>query len=75
MALAGSLSLAELGAATPEAGGVYIYLRDACGKLAAFIINALAHSPRESGVGLGLVLLGIPVYLVWTRFTRTRQSA
>jgi APA family basic amino acid/polyamine antiporter len=39
------------------------------------IINALARSPRESGIGLGLVLLGIPVYLVWTRFTRTRQNA
>jgi APA family basic amino acid/polyamine antiporter len=39
------------------------------------IINALVRSPRESGIGLGLVLLGIPVYLVWTRFTRTRQSA
>ena len=39
------------------------------------IINALARSPRESGIGLGLVLLGIPVYLVWTRFTRMRQSA
>ena len=39
------------------------------------IINALARSPRESGIGLGLVFLGIPVYLAWTRFTRIRQSA
>jgi APA family basic amino acid/polyamine antiporter len=39
------------------------------------IINALARSPRESGIGLGLVLLGIPIYLIWTRFPRTRQSA
>jgi APA family basic amino acid/polyamine antiporter len=31
------------------------------------IVNALARSPRESGIGLGLVLLGIPVYLVWTK--------
>jgi APA family basic amino acid/polyamine antiporter len=39
------------------------------------IINALARSPRESGIGLGLVLLGIPVYLVWTRFNRTGHGA
>lgn len=37
LALAGSLSLAELGAAMPEAGGVYIYLREAYGKLFAFL--------------------------------------
>jgi APA family basic amino acid/polyamine antiporter len=39
------------------------------------IVNSLARSPRESGLGLGLVLLGIPVYLVWARLTRTRQGA
>jgi len=39
------------------------------------IINALARSPRESGIGLGLVLLGIPVYFIWMRATQTRQSA
>jgi APA family basic amino acid/polyamine antiporter len=37
LALAGALSLAELGAAIPEAGGVYIYLREAYGKLPAFL--------------------------------------
>ncbi len=37
LALAGSLSLAELGAAMPEAGGVYVYLREAYGRLFAFL--------------------------------------
>jgi basic amino acid/polyamine antiporter, APA family len=37
LALAGALSLAELGAAMPEAGGIYIYLREAYGKLVAFL--------------------------------------
>lgn len=37
LSLAGSLSLAELGAAIPEAGGVYVYLREAYGKLFAFL--------------------------------------
>ncbi len=39
LALAGSLSLAELGAALPEAGGIYVYLREAYGKLAAFLFG------------------------------------
>jgi basic amino acid/polyamine antiporter, APA family len=37
LALAGALSLAELGAAMPEAGGIYVYLREAYGKLFAFL--------------------------------------
>jgi len=37
LSLAGALSLAELGAAIPEAGGVYVYLREAYGKLLAFL--------------------------------------
>ena len=49
LALAGSLSLAELGAANPEAGGVYIYLRDAYGRLAAFLYGWAALLVIESG--------------------------
>jgi len=49
LALAGSLSLAELGAAIPEAGGVYIYLREAYGKLAAFLYGWAALLVIESG--------------------------
>ena len=37
LSLAGALSLAELGAALPEAGGVYVYLREAYGKSLAFL--------------------------------------
>src|SRR5208337_555690 len=37
LSLAGALSLAELGAANPSAGGIYVYLRDAYGKLFAFL--------------------------------------
>jgi basic amino acid/polyamine antiporter, APA family len=37
LAFSGALSLAELGAAMPEAGGVYVYLREAYGKLPAFL--------------------------------------
>ncbi len=37
LSLAGALSLAELGAAMPEAGGIYVYLRVVYGKLFAFL--------------------------------------
>jgi APA family basic amino acid/polyamine antiporter len=37
LSLAGALSLAELGSATPEAGGVYVYLRQAYGNAFAFL--------------------------------------
>jgi APA family basic amino acid/polyamine antiporter len=37
LSLAGALSLAELGAANPAAGGIYVYLREAYGKLFAFL--------------------------------------
>jgi basic amino acid/polyamine antiporter, APA family len=37
LALAGSLSLAELGTAMPDAGGIYVYLREAYGRLFAFL--------------------------------------
>jgi len=49
LSLAGSLSLAELGAATPEAGGVYVYLRDAYGQLTAFLYGWAALLVIESG--------------------------
>jgi len=37
LSLAGALSLGELGAANPAAGGIYVYLRDAYGSLFAFL--------------------------------------
>jgi APA family basic amino acid/polyamine antiporter len=37
LAIAGALSLAELGASMPEAGGVYVFLRQAYGGLFAFL--------------------------------------
>ena len=37
LALAGALSYSELGAAYPEAGGEYVYLREAYGPLAAYV--------------------------------------
>ena len=61
LALAGSLSLAELGAATPEAGGVYVYLRDAYGKLAAFLYGWAALLVIESG-GIATLAVAFGIY-------------
>jgi len=61
LALAGSLSLAELGAATPVAGGVYIYLRDAYGKLAAFLYGWAALLVIESG-GIATLAVAFSIY-------------
>jgi APA family basic amino acid/polyamine antiporter len=61
LALAGSLSLAEVGAATPEAGGVYVYLRDAYGKLAAFLYGCAALLVIESG-GIATLAVAFGIY-------------
>lgn len=49
LSLGGALSLAELGAATPEAGGLYVYLRQAYGKLPAFLYGWAALVVVETG--------------------------
>lgn len=49
LSLAGALSLAELGAAMPEAGGVYVYLRQAYGKALAFLYGWAALLVIETG--------------------------
>ena len=61
LALAGSLSLAELAAATPQAGGVYVYLRDAYGKLAAFLYGWAALLVIESG-GIATLSVAFSIY-------------
>jgi APA family basic amino acid/polyamine antiporter len=38
---------------------------------AALVLNTLVEKPRESALGLGLLLLGIPAYLWWRRRAAT----
>jgi APA family basic amino acid/polyamine antiporter len=45
----GALSLAELGAAFPQAGGMYVFLREAYGKLAAFLFGWTLFLIIDSG--------------------------
>jgi APA family basic amino acid/polyamine antiporter len=61
LSLAGSLSLAELGTATPEAGGVYIYLRDAYGKMVSFLYGWAALLVIESG-GIATLAVAFSIY-------------
>lgn len=32
---------------------------------AALVINTVATQPKESAIGIGIVLLGVPVYFIW----------
>jgi APA family basic amino acid/polyamine antiporter len=61
LSLAGALSLAELGAATPEAGGVYVYLRQAYGKLIAFLYGWAMLLVVESG-GIATLAVAFSLY-------------
>jgi L-asparagine transporter-like permease len=45
----GALSFAELGAAFPQAGGVYVYLREAYGELVAFLFGWTLFFVIDSG--------------------------
>ncbi len=59
--LAGALTYAELGAAFPEAGGQYVYLREAYGPLAGFLFGWQLFFVYMSGgiAGLGVVFAEI----------------
>lgn len=61
LTLAGALSLAELGAAMPEAGGIYVYLREAYGKLPAFLLGWGNLVVIESGA-VATLAVGFGIY-------------
>jgi len=62
LTLAGALTFAELGAALPEAGGQYVYLREAYGTFPAFLfawITLLVYQPGS----IAAVAVGFAAYL------------
>src|SRR3982074_3202919 len=62
LALAGALAYAELAARRPEAGGEYVYLREAFGGLAAFLTGWTSFVAGFSGaIAAGGV--GVAAYL------------
>ncbi len=73
LSLAGALTYAELGAMMPEAGGEYVFLREAYGDLPAFLFGwaslMLIASGALAAVSTALAsFLGsfVPVNAVWT---------
>src|SRR6188474_2526730 len=61
VALAGALAYAELGAMMPDAGGAYVYIREAFGPLAAFLYGWMALLSIGTGA-LAAVALGFAGY-------------
>jgi APA family basic amino acid/polyamine antiporter len=62
LAMAGALTYAELGAAMPEAGGQYVYLREAYGPLAAFLFGWIIFLVYLPG-SIAAVAMGFAVYV------------
>lgn len=62
VALAGALTFAELGAMLPEAGGPYVYIREAFGPLAAFLHGWMILLMIASGA-IAAVALSFGSYL------------
>jgi APA family basic amino acid/polyamine antiporter len=62
LTLAGALTYAELGALYPEAGGVYVYLREAWGARTAFLYGWGAFLVIMSG-GMAAIGVGFGTYL------------
>jgi len=56
LTLAGALTYAELGAAMPEAGGQYVYLREAYGPMAGFLFGWISFLVYMTGGIAGLAL-------------------
>jgi amino acid transporter len=57
--LCGALTLAEVGGAYPYSGGLYVYIREAYGRLAAFLFGwAQLVLIRPAGVGAVAVVFG-----------------
>lgn len=61
LSLAGALAYAELGAAMPEAGGQYIYLREAYGPMSGFLFGWIMFLVYQTG-SIAAVSVGFAEY-------------
>src|ERR1700733_12307273 len=62
LAFLGALTYAELGAMQPDAGGIYVYLRDAFGRLPAFLFGWTMFFVIASG-SLATLAVAAALYL------------
>ncbi|MCK5057530.1 MAG: amino acid permease [Candidatus Aminicenantes bacterium] len=64
LTLAGALTYAELGAAMPEAGGQYVYLREAYGPLPGFLFGWVLFLVYNTG-GIAGLAAALAEYVGW----------
>jgi APA family basic amino acid/polyamine antiporter len=62
LSLFGALSFAELAAMMPQAGGQYVYLREAYGRLVSFLCGWMFFLVQQSG-GISTLAVGLTLYL------------
>ena len=62
LALAGTFAYSELGAMMPEAGGEYVYLRRAYGRLVAFLFGWVSFTVSRTGSQAALAV-GLAIFL------------
>ncbi len=62
LSFCGALTYAELGAALPRAGGIYVYLREAYGPLPAFLYGWCAFFVTQSG-SIATLAAAFSIYL------------
>ena len=62
LSLFGALSFAELAAMMPQAGGQYVYLREAYGPLVSFLCGWMMFLVQQSG-GIATLAVGLTLYL------------
>ena len=74
LSIAGTLTYAELGAMLPYSGGPYVYLREAYGKLPAFLfgwkelLSTKGASNAAVSIGIAIFLTAlIPYHVVWAQ--------
>ncbi len=74
LSIAGTLTYAELGAMLPQAGGPYVYLREAYGKFPAFLfgwkelLSTKGASNAAVSIGIAIFLSAlIPYRVVWAQ--------
>ena len=70
LSLVGALTYGELAAMKPEAGGLYVYIRDCFGRLPAFLYGWTLFLVIASG---GIATLAWLLALIWARSFRSRQ--
>jgi APA family basic amino acid/polyamine antiporter len=74
LAMSGALAYAELGAAYPEAGGNYVFLRESYGRLWGFLYGWSASFITQSGT-IAILAVGFTKYIGMTNVWQIQGTA